>query len=174
MLSYISLLLAKVLHWGCMTTLLTFPVLKSIQTVLTVPALALFWPQEDWHSSNSVESSICSAEHVPLMSLCFDFRSQSIFFQRHHPPRGSSPRSSPPGMDAPPRGEGEVLRPVPRCGEGGVPRPAPLCKNDQNCGEVAGQNKGLYLVKVSSSFFAYRASNFILENLSTCWWWCWW
>ena len=35
-----------------------------------------------------------------------------------------------PGMDAPPRGEG------------GVPRPAPPRKNDQNGGEVAGQNKG--------------------------------
>ena len=34
------------------------------------------------------------------------------------------------GMDAPP------------CGEGGVPRPAPSRKNDQNPGEVAGQNKG--------------------------------
>ena len=33
------------------------------------------------------------------------------------------------GMDAPPRGEGGVLRPAP-------PR-----KNDQNRGEVAGQNK---------------------------------
>ena len=33
-------------------------------------------------------------------------------------------------MDAPPRGEG------------GVPRPAPSRKNDQNRGEVAGQNKG--------------------------------
>ena len=29
------------------------------------------------------------------------------------------------GMDAPPRGEGGVPRPVPHCGEGGVPRPAP-------------------------------------------------
>ena len=35
-----------------------------------------------------------------------------------------------PGMDAPPRGEG------------GVPRPAPPRKNDQNRGEVAGQNIG--------------------------------
>ena len=35
--------------------------------------------------------------------------------------------------------------PAPRCGEGGVPRPAPPRKNDQNRGEVAGQNKGLYL-----------------------------
>ena len=26
--------------------------------------------------------------------------------------------------------------------EGGVPRRAPPCKNDQNSGEVAGQNKG--------------------------------
>ena len=45
------------------------------------------------------------------------------------------------GMDAPPRGEGGVPRPAPRCGEGGVPRPAPPRKNDQNRGEVAGQNK---------------------------------
>ena len=30
-------------------------------------------------------------------------------------------------------------------GRGGVPRPAPPRKNDQNRGEVAGQNKGLYL-----------------------------
>ena len=35
-----------------------------------------------------------------------------------------------PGMDAPSRGEG------------GAPRPAPPHKNDQNRGEVAGQNKG--------------------------------
>ena len=41
----------------------------------------------------------------------------------------------------PPRGEGGVPRPAPRCGEGGVPRPAPPRKNDQNRGEVAGQNK---------------------------------
>ena len=46
------------------------------------------------------------------------------------------------GMDAPPRGEGGVPRPVPHCGEGGVPRPAPPRKNDQNRGEVAGQNIG--------------------------------
>ena len=46
---------------------------------------------------------------------------------------------------APPHGEGGVPRPVPRCGEGVVPRPAPPRKNDQNRGEVAGQNKGLYL-----------------------------
>ena len=45
-------------------------------------------------------------------------------------------------MDAPPRGEGGVPRPVPRCGEGGVPRPAPSHKNDQNRGEVPGKNKG--------------------------------
>ena len=43
-------------------------------------------------------------------------------------------------MDAPPRGEGGVPRPAPRCGEGGFP--APPRKNDQNRGEVAGQNKG--------------------------------
>ena len=35
-------------------------------------------------------------------------------------------------MDAPPRGEGG----------GSPPRPAPPRKNDQNRGEVAGQNKG--------------------------------
>ena len=40
-----------------------------------------------------------------------------------------------------PRGRG-VPRPAPRCGEGGVPRRAPPRKNDQNRGEVAGQNKG--------------------------------
>ena len=45
----------------------------------------------------------------------------------------------------PPRGEGGVPRPAPHCGEGGVPRPDPPRKNDQNRGEVAGQNKGLYL-----------------------------
>ena len=28
-----------------------------------------------------------------------------------------------PGMDAPPRGEGGVPRPVPHCGEGGLPAP---------------------------------------------------
>ena len=33
-------------------------------------------------------------------------------------------------------------RPAPHCGEGGVPRPAPPRKNDQNRGEVAGQNNG--------------------------------
>ena len=54
------------------------------------------------------------------------------------------------GMGAPPRGEpsprgGGVPRPAPHCGEGGVPRPDPPRKNDQNRGEVAGQNKGLYL-----------------------------
>ena len=38
-------------------------------------------------------------------------------------------------MDAPSRGE-----PSPR--GGGVPRPDPPRKNDQNRGEVAGQNKG--------------------------------
>ena len=42
----------------------------------------------------------------------------------------------------PPRREGGVPRPALRCGEGGVPRPAPPRKNDQNCREVAGQNKG--------------------------------
>ena len=46
------------------------------------------------------------------------------------------------GMGAPPRGEGGVPRPAPHCGEGGVPRPAPPRKNDQNRGEVAGQNIG--------------------------------
>ena len=46
------------------------------------------------------------------------------------------------GMDAPPRGEGGAPRPAPRCGEGGVPHPAPSRKNDQNRGEVTGQNKG--------------------------------
>ena len=51
--------------------------------------------------------------------------------------QGWSPR---PGGN-PPRGEGGVPRPAPRCGEGGVPRPAPPRKNDQNRGEVAGQNK---------------------------------
>ena len=45
-------------------------------------------------------------------------------------------------MDAPPRGEGGAPRPAPHCGEGEVPRPAPSRKNDQNHGEVAGQNKG--------------------------------
>ena len=45
----------------------------------------------------------------------------------------------------PPRGEGGVPRPAPHCGEGGVPRPDPPRKNDQNRGEVAGQNKGPYL-----------------------------
>ena len=45
------------------------------------------------------------------------------------------------GMDAPSRGEGGVPRPAPRCGEGGG-FPAPPRKNDQNRGEVAGQNKG--------------------------------
>ena len=45
-------------------------------------------------------------------------------------------------MDAPLRGEGGVPRPAPHCGEGEVPRPAPSRKNDQNHGEVAGQNKG--------------------------------
>ena len=53
-------------------------------------------------------------------------------------------------MGAPPRGEpsprgGGVPRPAPHCGEGGVPRPDPPRKNDQNRGEVAGQNKGPYL-----------------------------
>ena len=43
-----------------------------------------------------------------------------------------------------PRGGGPP-RPAPHCGEGGVPRPDPPRKNDQNRGEVAGQNKGLYL-----------------------------
>ena len=42
-------------------------------------------------------------------------------------------------MEAPPRGEGEVPRPAPRCGEGGFP--APPQKNDQNRREGAGQIK---------------------------------
>ena len=41
--------------------------------------------------------------------------------------------------------QGWAPRPAPHCGEGGVPRPDPPRKNDQNRGEVAGQNKGLYL-----------------------------
>ena len=48
-------------------------------------------------------------------------------------------------MGAPPRGEGGVPRPAPHCGEEGAPRPAPSRKNDQNRGEVPGQNKGLNL-----------------------------
>ena len=40
-----------------------------------------------------------------------------------------------------PRGGG-FPRPAPNCGEGEVPRPALSRKNDQNRGEVAGQNKG--------------------------------
>ena len=39
-----------------------------------------------------------------------------------------------------PAGRGEF--PAPHCGDGGVPRPDPPRKNDQNRGEVAGQNKG--------------------------------
>ena len=49
-------------------------------------------------------------------------------------------RALPAGMDAPPRGEGGAPRPA--LWGGGVPRPAPPRKNDQNRGEVAGQNKG--------------------------------
>ena len=43
--------------------------------------------------------------------------------------------------------QGWAPRPAgnPPRGEGGVPRPDPPRKNDQNRGEVAGQNKGLYL-----------------------------
>ena len=42
-----------------------------------------------------------------------------------------------PGMDAPPRGEGGVPRPVPRCGEGGLPappRPVKMIKTAGSCG----------------------------------------
>ena len=53
-------------------------------------------------------------------------------------PQGWTPRPA----GNPPRGEGGVPRPAPHCGEGGVPRPDPPRKNDQNRGEVAGQNKG--------------------------------
>ena len=56
-------------------------------------------------------------------------------------PQGWTPRPA----GNPPRGEGGVPRPAPHCGEGGVPHPDPPRKNDQNRGEVAGQNKGLYL-----------------------------
>ena len=45
----------------------------------------------------------------------------------------------------PPRGEGGFPAPPRTVGRGGVPRPDPPRKNDQNRGEVAGQNKGLYL-----------------------------
>merc|ERR1711952_70253 len=62
------------------------------------------------------------------------------------PPRGEpSPRG---GGGSPPRPAlwgGGGSPPAPHCGEGGVPRPDLPRKNDQNCGEVAGQNKGLYL-----------------------------
>ena len=62
----------------------------------------------------------------PKLGYCFNFR--TIWREQRS------------GMDAPPRGEGGVPRPAPRCGEGGFP--APPRKNDQNRGEVAGQNKG--------------------------------
>ena len=62
-----------------------------------------------------------------------------VHFRASH--QGWAPRPA----GNPPRGEGGVPRPAPHCGEGGVPRPDPPRKNDQNRGEVAGQNKGLYL-----------------------------
>ena len=54
------------------------------------------------------------------------------------------------GMDAPPRGKPSPRGrggspPCPALWGGGVPRPAPPRKNDQNRGEVAGQNKYLNL-----------------------------
>ena len=47
-------------------------------------------------------------------------------------------------MDVPPRGEGGVPRPALWGGGGSPPR-----KNDQNRGEVVGQNKGPYLNSVN-------------------------
>ena len=44
-----------------------------------------------------------------------------------------------------PAGRGGFPAPPRTVGRGGVPRPDPPRKNDQNRGEVAGQNKGLYL-----------------------------
>ena len=44
-----------------------------------------------------------------------------------------------------PAGRGGFPAPPCTVGRGGVPHPDPPRKNDQNCGEVAGQNKGLYL-----------------------------
>ena len=62
---------------------------------------------------------------LPALLTANHCRCRDPLVGRHPPPN----RPPPPGMDAPPRGEG------------GVPRPAPPRKNDQNRGEVAGQNK---------------------------------
>ena len=72
--------------------------------------------------------------HKALISTLSSFR----FYTSQTVSQGWAPRPA----GNPPRGEGGVPRPAPRCGEGGVPRPAPPRKNDQNRGEVAGQNKG--------------------------------
>ena len=76
-----------------------------------------------------------------LLSVSADLNKMNVRFNQDDILQGWAPRPA----GNPPRGEGGVPRPAPHCGEGGVPHPDPPRKNDQNRGEVAGQNKGLYL-----------------------------
>ena len=86
------------------------------------------------HLTSDIALSCSSHVSQPRMLHCLKCIVQC-------PHQGWTPRPA----GNPPRGEGGVPRPAPHCGEGGVPRPDPPRKNDQNRGEVAGQNKGLYL-----------------------------
>ena len=107
------------------------------------------------HFINPAEGSFQPHHSAPLMSedfLMYSFKPSNPLdkickggiYQGWTPrPAGNPPRGEG-GVPRPaPRcREGGVSRPAPRCGEGGVPRPAPPHKNDQNGGEFAGQNKG--------------------------------
>ena len=76
-----------------------------------------------------------------LLHICATQQSKFPFADvQKHFLQGWTPRPA----GNPPRGEGGVPRPAPRCSA--LPR-----KNDQNCGEVAGQNKGPNL-----NFLQYR------------------
>ena len=71
--------------------------------------------------------------------IFFFFYSSTIIFECIHVKFVDSLLAS--GMDAPPRGEGGFPAPPRTVGKGG----SPPRKNDQNRGEIAGQNKGPYL-----------------------------